>query len=88
MSEKKYQIRIRGAVRGANKEVSAAQVQFWPEYVEDFRESVARETRATKSSVDVKRVDLLTNEYHPDHIKRLDKKKHGPLMENALDVLC
>lgn len=70
----KYQIRIRGATRGANKEVSAAQVQFWPEYVENFKESVEENTLGgTKSSVNVKRVDLLTNEYHPEFIKRLDQ---------------
>lgn len=72
MDEPKYVLRIHGTVRGAEKEVSTAQVQFWPEYVEDFKESVERETSgATTSSVDVKRVDLFTNEYHSDFIKRL-----------------
>lgn len=73
--EPKYKIRFTGPeVSGDKENVSTAQVQFWPEYLEDFNREVVR-------------VDLLTNEYHPQHVARLDKSGNGPLMERALDAL-
>ena len=72
--EPKYVLSFRSPNICSEKEVSTAQVQFWPEYVERMEREVVR-------------VDLLTNEYHPRHVARLDKNGHGPLLDKALDVL-
>lgn len=75
LDEPKYKIRFTGPeVSGDKENVSTAQVQFWPEYLEDFGREVVR-------------VDLLTNEYHPQHVARLDEDGNGPLMEKAFGAL-
>lgn len=59
--------------------LSTAQVQFWESYVQDWIERTGRTPT---------RIDLLVNSYNtPRHVRRLDTEAHGPLFENALDVL-
>lgn len=84
--EPKYVLRIRTTERDTEVEVSTAQVQFWPEYVERFIRSIEDVVGRHRSRVDVSRVDLMTNEYHSEHVRRLDAESHGPMMETALDV--
>jgi len=75
LEEPKYKIRFTGPeVSGDKENVSTAQVQFWLEYLEDFDKEAIR-------------VDLLTNEYHPQHVVRLDESRNGPLIEQAFEAL-
>lgn len=68
------------------REISTAQVQFWPEIVRSAIEDL--EERASHSlPTSVIRVDLVTNDYHSEHVRRLDTESHGPLLTKALEVL-
>lgn len=82
--EPKYTLRFRTNEISSEKDVSTAQVQFWPQYAEEFMNSV-RENLGREPTL--RRVDLMTNEYHSEHVRRLDTESHGPLMNKALDVL-
>lgn len=82
--EPKYVLRLRTGEISSEKEISTAQVQFWPELAEEFMSSI-RENLGREPTLH--RVDLMTNEYHSEHVRRLDNESHGPLMRKALDVL-
>ncbi len=70
--EPKYKIRMRTANRGTEKEVSTAQVQFWPDFVENFQQTILEKVDlGTSAAPEVIRVDLMTNSYYPDWIKQL-----------------
>ena len=59
--------------------LSTAQVQFWPERVQEWAERTGRNPV---------RVDLLVNSYNsPRHVRRLDTESHGPLFQKALEVI-
>ncbi len=88
LDEPKYKLQFSSRHLSGEKEVSTAQVQFWQDYAEDFVESFSENTSRSQSlPVNLLRVDLLTNEYHPQHVQRLDTEGHGPLMRKSLDVL-
>jgi len=70
--EPKYKIRLRTANHGTEKEVSTAQVQFWPDLVENFQQTILDKADiGTSAPPEVIRVDLMTNSYYPDWIKQL-----------------
>ena len=81
--EPKYKLHFRSKTLAAEKEISTAQVQFWKDHAESFVDSL-EENGLPRN---LQRVDLLTNEYHPQHVQRLDEKSHGLMMEKSLEVL-
>jgi hypothetical protein len=85
--EPRYTLRIRTNERDVEINVSTAQVQFWPDYVDRFFDSIEDVVERQRSRIVLARVDLFTNEYHSDHVRRLDNKSHGPMMNAALDLL-
>lgn len=88
MEEPKFKIYMDAGRKGdcAKKEVSTAQVQFWPDYVEAYERSIDEHTQGFVQD-EVIRVDLMTNEYYPDFVMRLDRGSHGPILEQTLRVL-
>jgi len=77
--EPKYKLEITAPRHQESIKLSTAQVQFWQDYVRDWIERTERTPT---------RVDLLVNSYNtPCHVRRLDAEAHGPLFENALEVL-
>jgi hypothetical protein len=81
--EPKYKLKITGRSYSTGHQesikLSTAQVQFWEDYVQDWVERTGRPVR---------RVDLLVNSYNsPRHVRRLDTEGHGPLFEQAMEVV-
>lgn len=82
-NEPKYKLKITTPTYSTGHQesikLSTAQVQFWEDYVQEWTERTGRMPI---------RVDLLVNSYNsPRHVRRLDAEAHGPLFENALEVL-
>lgn len=66
--EPKYVLSFRSPNIRSEKEVSTAQVQFWPEYAEEFVESLKENGPAPAR---ITRIDVFTNEYHSEHVRRV-----------------